>query len=71
MISKRMKTYTLGSTIRNKIVNYKDTVNSILINTEESPQLDSQSEFCNVDHQHIITGDLRIVENNKLRKLFN
>ena len=68
-------TYTLGSTIRNKIVNYKDTVNSILINTEQSPQLDlepcdcSQSEFCNVDHQHIITGDLRIVENNKLRKL--
>ena len=29
----------------------------------------SQSEFCNPDHQHIITGDLRIIENNKLTLL--
>ena len=68
-------TYILGSTIRNKILNYKDTVNSILVNDEHSPPFDSepcdcsQSEFCNPDHQHIITGDLRIIENNKLRKL--
>ena len=68
-------TYRLGGTIRNKILNYKDTVNSIYADEEVSFSLNTdtcdceQSSFCNPDHKHIITGDLRIVENNKLRKL--
>ena len=27
------------------------------------------SEFCDPHHQHVITGDLRVVSNQKLRKL--
>ena len=68
-------TYRLGGTIRNKILNYKDAVNSIYTDEEISFPLNTdpceceQSAFCNSDHKHIITGDLRIVENSKLRKL--
>ena len=68
-------TYKLGPSIRNKILNYKDTVNSIkidndnLYNTENCDCLDS--EFCDSHYGHIITGDLRIVENSKLRKLLS
>ena len=29
----------------------------------------SKSKFCDPHHKHIITGDLRITENKKLRKL--
>ena len=28
------------------------------------------SSFVNKDHGHIVTGDLRIVKNNELRKIF-
>ena len=70
-----MVTYKLGSTVRNKIFNYKQTVNDISINGEAT--LDPYINLCNCNnstfsdpqHGHIITGDLRIVENGKLRKL--
>ena len=29
------------------------------------------SDFCDPNHKHIVTGDLRIISNDKLRKLFN
>ena len=67
--------YKLGSTIRNKILNYKETVEEIFIEDEVSFTTNtgecqcSQSRFCDLNHKHIITGDLRIVENVKLRKL--
>ena len=68
-------TYKLSSTIRNKIFNYKDTVNSIYFDDEISFALNtdpcqcSKSPFIDSHHKHVITGDLRIVENAKLRKL--
>ena len=30
-----------------------------------------QSPLCDPYHQHVVTGDLRIIENDKLRKLFS
>ena len=68
-------TYKVGSTVRNKILNYKDTVNSIFLEedgpfTMNSSSCDCEnSQFCDPDHKHIITGDFRFVENGKLRKL--
>ena len=66
-------TYKLGSSIRNKIFNYEDTVESI--NVQEPPDLTrctcSQSEFKDPDHGHIITGNLNIVEDEKLRNLLS
>ena len=70
-------TYKLGATIRNKILNYKDTVESIYIDEDVSFITNtgdcqcSDSEFCDPHHKHIVTGDLRIVENTKLRKLLS
>ena len=67
--------YKLGSTIRNKILNYKETVESIFIDDEVSFINNAgecnclESNFCDPHHKHIITGDLRIVQNSKLRKL--
>ena len=69
--------YTLGSTIRNKIFNYKDTVNNI--NTSDLDTFGTgihececqNSEFCNDHHGHILTSDLRIIQNSRLRKLIS
>ena len=69
-----MITYKLRNPIRNKIFNYKETVQSIKFENGEV-SLDqylcecSGSELCDSHHQHIITGDLRIVESGKLRSL--
>ena len=69
-----MVTYKLQPPIRSKIFNHKQFVESLDINAfiqneaimpcncEDSPYKDSE-------HGHIVTGDLRIVRNNKLRKL--
>ena len=70
-----MVTYKLRNTIRNKILNYKQTVNDIQVDDEVSFSLNTdtcmcnESTFCDPHHKHIVTGDLRIVENDKLRKL--
>ena len=74
----------LETPIRNKIMNYEETVRSIrhmndedisfTINSETNspfPCSCSDSTFCDPYHQHIVTGDLSIVENSKLRKLFS
>ena len=69
--------YRLGTTIRNKLFNYKETVNSINTNDLESygtgiTSCDCHnSEFVNDHHGHIVTGDLRIIRNEKLRKLIS
>ena len=65
-------------------MNYEQTVRSIQHMTEGdiSLTLDSEtsslfpcscsdSEYCDPHHGHIVTGDLRIIENAKLRKLFS
>ena len=72
----------LDSPIRSKIMNYDETVRSIkhlnddevsfTINSETDSRFPcscSDSSFCDPHHGHIVTGDLRIVENAKLRKL--
>ena len=69
--------YNLSRTIRNSIFNYKQTVNDIDVNDHLTygtnlPSCDcSSSPFLDSDHGHIITGDLRIIENNHLRKLIS
>ena len=70
-----MISYQLKTPIRNKILNYKDTV--VSINTDDQSFLDNlscecaSSQFCDVDHGHIITGDLRFIENSHLRSLLS
>ena len=72
----------LSSPIRSSIMNYEQTVRSIhfdqdedtnfFINSETGPPFlcsCSESNFCDPHHKHIVTGDLRIIENSKLRKL--
>jgi len=57
--------------------NYKKTVKEININDKDSygtgiSTYDCQnSTFCNDDHGHILTGDLRFVKNTTLRKLLS
>ena len=74
----------LDSPIRNKIMNYEQTVRSIqhmtegeismTLNSESSslfPCSCSESEYCDPHHGHVVTGDLRIIKNAKLRKLLS
>ena len=69
----------LDSPIRSKILNYRETVTSISTMVDEDvafvnnlPSCDCQnSNFCDPHHKHIVSGDLRIVSNEKLRKLLS
>ena len=69
--------YYLGSTTRNKLLNYKYIVNKIDIYDLETFGTGLRDCSCkglpliNRDHGHIITGDLRFIENKDLRKLIN
>ena len=69
--------YSLSPTIRNKLFNYKETVNNIDINDQitygtQLPTCECfKSSFVDKDHGHIITGDLRIIENEHLQKLIS
>ena len=72
-------TMKLDPPIRSKILNYKETVSSLKIVVDEDvsfvenlPSCDcSNSEFSDPHHKHIVSGDLRIVSNPKLRKLLS
>ena len=59
------------SSIASKIFNYKQTAKEIPDNfmdaKNECKCCDSQ--FCDPIHGHVVTGDLRIITNNKLRSL--
>ena len=65
--------YTLTKTIRPKIFNHKkfrktlDT-KGILDNMNNLPYNCTTSPFTDPNHGHIVTGDIRIVQNNKLKK---
>ena len=67
--------YSLCNTIRNKILNYKDTVQNIDTNDVETFGTGlqtcncSSSEFVDHNHGHVVTGDLRIIQNKHLREL--
>ena len=72
-------TMKLDPPIRSKILNYKETVSSLRIVVDEDisfvenlPSCNCEnSEFSDPYHKHIISGDLRIITNTKLRKLFS
>ena len=65
----------LFDTVRNKIVNYKKTVNSVFIYKEVFFNLNTKffecehSQFCDLQYENMITGELRVIENPKLKKL--
>jgi len=69
--------YNLSSTIRKKIFNYRETVNDIDVNDHLTygtnlPTCDCRnSPFLDIDHGHIVTGDLRIIDNQHLRNLIS
>ena len=69
--------YKLSSTIRNKLFNFKDTVNNIDVTdtdtygTKLSHCECHNSPFVDPDHGHIVTGDLRIITDQHLRKLIS
>ena len=73
--SRPVITFKLTCTIRNKILNYKDCVDSIYVEDEILFILNTDlcecehSPFTDPHHKHIITDDLRIIGNSKLRKL--
>ena len=72
-------TMKLDAPIRSKILNYKETVSSLKICVDEDVSFVENlpschcidSEFCNPHHKHIVSGDLRIISNTKLRKLIS
>ena len=69
--------YSLNQPIRSKLLNHKDTVADI--NSYDVETLGTGihqcncagSEFCDPNHGHIITGNLQIIENSKLRQLMS
>ena len=66
--------YTLNDPVQSKIFNHNHFVNHLDVNAflnDNSiyPCSCNNSPFVDKDHGHILTGDLRIVKNNKLRKL--
>ena len=72
-------TFHLDPPIRNKVLNYQKTVKELEILKENEkfvvnnlPSCDcSSSEFKDPVHNHVVTGDLRIIRNQKLRKLLS
>ena len=66
--------YRLGKTIRGKIFNYRQTlanldVDNFIANYDNLQCGCETSKFKDPHHNHIITGDLSIVEHGELRKL--
>ena len=72
-------TMKLDPPIRSKILNYRETVSSLKVHVDEDvsfvenlPSCDcANSEFCDPHHKHIVSGDLRMITNSKLRKLLS
>ena len=72
----RLLYIVLAKTIRNKILNYKETVSSTDTNDDITygtgiVECDCQQhkDFVDENHGHVLTGDLRIITNYKLRKV--
>ena len=66
-----MIVYKYDRTIRNKIFNYKQTVERYVEGQEREMNCScDDSEYIDKDHGHVITGDLSIIENEKLQELF-
>ena len=74
--TKLMVVFNLSQPIRSKLFNYKTFVNdldvaSFLQDETIYPCECHLSKFRNIDHGHVLTGNLQIVEYNKLRKLIS
>ena len=72
-----MVVYTLTQPVRSKIFNYQSFVSNLdvpafLEDNNSIPCSCNQydNSFIDKDHKHVLTGDLRIINNSKLRKLF-
>ena len=70
-----MVTYKLISPISNKLFNFNKFVNNLaldlfLTNPDSLPCICNNPPFVDRYHQHIVTGDLRIIKNNALREIF-
>ena len=66
--------YTLTKIIQSKIFNHKEFLKTldtkdILDNMNNLPCNCTISPFKNLNHGHIVTGDIHIVQNNQWRKL--
>ena len=68
--------YSLGKTIRNNVLNYKETASSNDTNEDITDAADivecdcqQHKDFVDENHGHVLTGDLRIITNSKLKKL--
>ena len=70
-----MVTYKLTPPLFTKFFNFNKFVNNLhfnlfLTNPDSLPCKCNNSPFVDRYHKHIVTGDLRIIKNNDLRKLF-
>ena len=67
--------YTRSPPIGQKIFNYKQTIESIKTSEWKSKKNFScdcqESKFVDNHHKHVVTGDLRIITNKKLRNLLS
>ena len=68
-------TYKLGLPLSTKMFNFNNFVNTLdldefLLNPDILPCKCINSPFANKYHKHIVRGDLRIIDNYHLRKLF-
>ena len=66
--------YKYTKSVRNKIANYRQTVQSAIYDewVSQEGRCDCRnSRFKDDHHGHIITGDLNIIQNGKLRALFS
>ena len=67
--------YKLTPPISTKFFNFEEFVNNLdldlfLTNPDSLPCKCNNSPFVDRYHKHIVTGNLRIIKNNDLRKLF-
>ncbi len=56
----------------NYIINYNDTISNLFLTEYENgiPSCNcDKSKYCYAPHGHVITGDLKIINNKKLRSL--
>ena len=71
-----MATCRLTPTIRNKTINYKETVQLVISDDEISFSSTGTCDyerftFCDENHGQVITGDLRLIINTKLKSLLS
>ena len=64
--------YQYTNTVANKLFNFSSTLSNLdIMNYLSNPQhcQCNTSKFCYEPHAHVITGDLMVIENAKLREL--